>query len=684
VDSGSLTDSRASLNNAPIACHEIDASGKVTFVNPAECRMLGISEGRILGRPIWEFVAPEELEAGRESHRRKLSGEQPLAAFERIYVRPDGGRLMLEIHDCYMLDALGRVVGLRSFLLDITRRKRAEQAVRDSEARYRHLVEHASDIIYRTDFQGRFLFCNSRATELLGYANEELLGHKYLELIRPDFRAAAQKFYRRQLARRVPHTYFEFPVIAKDGREVWVGQTVVLAEEAGRVVGVEAVTRDITQQRRAGEEQQRAREELEACVRDRTHDLELAIEFLRREMEERQQAEQERRRLEEQIQHTQRLESLGVLAGGIAHDFNNLLASIMGYASLALLDLPDSAPARRSIQHVVDASRSAAELTQQMLAYSGRGQFVLGFIDLSRLIEEVTRLLGTLISKKAVLRMNLPPALPAIKADAAQLRQIVMNLVTNASDALGEQNGFIQITTGTTTVAPGRVPRIEPGSMLPPGEYVYLEVADTGCGMDASTKARIFDPFFSTKFTGRGLGLAAVLGIVRAHGGTIQVDSEPGYGTSFRVLFPCAGEEAALTAGDTAPPADDWRGEGLVLVVDDESSVRDLAALILERAGFTVVTAADGHEAVARFSEHAADICAVVLDLTMPGMDGAEVYQHLVKLRAGVKVIVCSGYNVQDFDARFGGERPALFLRKPFLPSELIDKLRATLVMRIP
>ena len=684
MDSGSLAESHASLNNAPIACHEIDAAGIVTFVNPAECRMLGISPEQILGRLIWEFVAPEELEAGRESFRRKLAGEQPLAAFERVYMRPDGQRVTLEIHDCYMRDSEGRIAGLRSFLLDITKRKRAEQALRDSEARYRHLVEHASDIIYRTDLQGRFLFLNSRANELLGYSNEELLGRKYLELIRPDFRYAASQFYRRQLAGRIHHTYFELPVVTKDGHDVWVGQNVVLAGKADRVIGFEAVTRDITGQRRAGEEQQRAREELEACVRERTHELELAVEFLRREMEERQQADQERRRLEEQIQHTQRLESLGVLAGGIAHDFNNLLASIMGYASLALLDLPESAPARRSIQHVVDASRSAAELTQQMLAYSGRGQFVLSFIDLSRLIEEVTRLLGTLISKKAVLRLNLAPALPPIKADASQLRQIVMNLVTNASDALGEQNGFIQITTGTVTVASGRVPRIEPGSMLPPGEYVYLEVADTGCGMDANTKARIFDPFFSTKFTGRGLGLAAVLGIVRAHGGTIQVDSEPGYGTSFRVLLPCAGEGASLAAEEAAPPTGDWRGEGLVLVVDDEPSVRDLAALILERAGFSVVTASDGHEAVARFAEHAADICAVVLDLTMPGMDGAEVYQHLIEIRSDIRVIVCSGYNVQDFDARFGGERAALFLRKPFLPSELIDKLRAMLAVGIP
>jgi nitrogen-specific signal transduction histidine kinase len=393
-------------------------------------------------------------------------------------------------------------------------------------------------------------------------------------------------------------------------------------------------------------------------------------------MEERQHAEEERRKLEARMQHAQRLESMGVLAGGIAHDFNNLLACVMGYASLALPELPAGSRAHAYIDQVLAAASSGADLTRQMLAYSGRGKFVLERLNLSELIEGVVRLLDTTISKKASLQFQLNHDLPPIEADAAQLRQVVMNLITNASDSLGDSVGVIRVSTSLTWAEPGELPPVEPGHTMPAGLYTCLEVDDTGCGMDAETQAKIFDPFFSTKFTGRGLGLAAVLGIVRGHHGTIKVTSEPGKGTSFRVMFPVL-EDWPDQVATAQPGLQEWRGEGVVLVVDDEEPLRNLASTILQRAGLTVLTAVDGPDAVQVFRQHSAEIRAVLLDLTMPGMDGREVLQHITGLRPDIKVVLCSGYNEQDVASRMGGQSPAAFLRKPYYPAELIDRLRS-------
>jgi PAS domain S-box-containing protein len=664
---------RAILAHAPIACHEINQLGEVVFVNETECGLLGLPAARILSRPIWEFVAPEERDPAQEAVRRKLAGEKRLSRFEQEYIRPDGTRLVLEIYETHIRDENSRVIGIRSFLIDMTQRKRTEQALQESEKLYRHLVEYASDIIYRTDIHGRFTMFNPVAPRLLGFPAEELVGRVYLDLIRPDFRPAARRFYRQQLARKLSHTYFEFPVIAKDGREIWFGQNVEIIEDEGRVAGFQAITRDITVRRRSEEVLRSAREELEQRVKERTAELEAANERLRQEMIERQREEQERRKLEAQIQHKQRLESLGVLAGGIAHDFNNLLAVIMGHASLALIDLPEHSNVRESLEEVVSASKSAAQLTEQMLAYSGRGKFTIEPIDLSQLIEDVTRLASALLSKKAALRLNLARELPIVQGDPSQLRQVVINLLTNASDALEGGSGDIQVTTGTQQVREGELPSVLRDRGLPGGNYVFLEVADTGCGMEQSTIARIFEPFFTTKFTGRGLGLAAVQGIVRGHDGTLLVESEPGSGSKFRVLLP-AGETATARKSAVAldkADEDDWEADIVVLVADDEPAVRAVARRILERCRVTVLTAVDGYDAVRQFEARSGEISAVLLDLTMPGLDGAEVFQRLMKINPAVKVILSSGYDVHDVSLQCGSLKPAGFLRKPYSPAEL-------------
>jgi two-component system, cell cycle sensor histidine kinase and response regulator CckA len=537
------------LSHAPIPCHELDSEGKIVRINEAGCRILGLSREQIVGQYVWEFVAAEERDASRERILRNLAGSKWLEPVERNWVRPDGVRLALEIHTQQIYDPSGTVVGLRTFMLNVTRRKRAEAALR------------------------------------------------------------------------------------------------------------------------------KVQESLENRIRDRTAELELANAFLRREMEERHEAEEQRRRLETQVQHTQRLESLGVLAGGIAHDFNNLLASIMGYASLAAADLPENSTARQSIERVLFAARSAADLTQQMLAYSGRGTFVLEAVNITQLIERVARLLESTIPKKATLRLHLAAGLPSIHADASQIQQVVMNLITNAAESLIDGYGAVDVTTGVEWVDEGQRTATERGENLAPGEYVFLEVKDTGCGMDPETQNHIFDPFFTTKFTGRGLGLAAVLGIVRGHHGAIQVQSRPSEGTTFRVTFPAVA--VCESAQDETAVLEPWTGHGTVLVVEDQAPVRDLARMILERSGLTVLTAEDGRQAVAVFTKHLDEVHAVLLDLSMPGMDGVEVLQYMTGLAPEVRVVLCSGYNEQDVNARLHGLRPAGFLRKPYHPAELIERLRA-------
>jgi two-component system cell cycle sensor histidine kinase/response regulator CckA len=667
------------LAEAPVACHEINLAGEIVFANDTECKLLGLQREQLIGRPVWDFVAPEERDRSREAVCKKMSGERALRHFERDFVRPDGERLVLEIHERHIRDEDLHIVGIRSFLVDITQRKRIEIALGESEKLYRHLVEHASDIIYRADIQGRFRVFNSMACKLLGYTPEELIGRPYLDLIRPDFRGRVRRFYRKQLTRRLSHTYLEFPALAKDGREVWFGQNVEIIEEDSKVVGFQAITRDITPQFRSRELLEGVREELEKRVSERTAELESANELLRLEISERQKETTARQQLEAQMQHTQRLESLGILAGGIAHDFNNILAVIMGFASLALGELSTNSEARTSIEQVMSAATSAAQLTQQMLAYSGRGKFLIAPLDLSHLIEHVSRLIATVISKKATLLLDLDPHLPPIDGDSAQLQQLLINLLTNASDAIGDRPGTIRLTTGTQFCGDGEMPSASTGRTLPAGSYVFVEVADTGCGMEENTVARMFDPFFTTKFTGRGLGLAAVHGIVRGHNGTLQVRSEPEAGTVFRVIFPALTRAIEVCPTPEMELGETWRFEGTVLVVDDEPNIRALVATMLQRVGATVLAAVDGYDALRQFADHAGEIRAVLLDLTMPGLDGGEVFQRITASDPGVKVILCSGYDEQDVSSRCGPVAPAAFLRKPFTVSDLVRSFRTVI-----
>jgi len=384
----------------------------------------------------------------------------------------------------------------------------------------------------------------------------------------------------------------------------------------------------------------------------------------------------ERKHLEQRLKESQKLESIGLLAGGIAHDFNNLLTGIMGNASLALDDVPPDDPRRPMIENVVRASEKAAHLTRQLLAYSGKGRFVIQTINLSELVSEISALLRTLIPKKVELRLDIRENLPPIEGDSGQIQQLIMNMVLNGAEAIGETIGTVLVTTGVQDVDEEYIRKAGLREGIAPGSYVYLEVHDTGCGMDEQTRARIFDPFFTTKFTGRGLGLAAALGIVRGHNGDIKVYSSPGRGSTFKVLLPRAAgsyEQARPTQ------VQELRGSGTILVVDDEEVVRQTARIALERYGYQVLTAENGMEAIEVFRPRADEISAVLLDMTMPVMSGEETLEKLVAIRPGVRVIVSSGYNEVEAVRRFTGTGVAAFLQKPYTAAQLAERIKAVL-----
>jgi two-component system cell cycle sensor histidine kinase/response regulator CckA len=603
----------------------------------------------LVGKTDFDMGWRNEAELYRRDDRAVMRSGEPKLGYEEPQTTPEGERIWLRTSKIPLRDPQGQVRGVLGTYEDITERKEAELRLHETNVNLERQLRFTQALllavptpVFLKDLQGHYLDCNRAFTELTGLDSRAVRGKTDFDLWSPEHAAHARQ--RDLAAARHGIQTYETTLPSADGAErELIAVKHVFFDENGDAAGLIGAYLDITDRKRA---------------------------------------EDERRLLEARMQQAQKLESLGVLAGGIAHDFNNLLTGVLGNVDMARERLPEASPVRHSLDQAQTAARRAAELAQQMLAYSGRGRFTTETIDLNRLVGDTVQLVEASISKKAELRFQLGPSLPAIGADAVQLRQVIMNLVINASEALGDHGGRITITTGVAHKDADGLSSPWLTEELPAGDYVSLEVTDTGDGMDASTLARVFDPFFSTKFTGRGLGLATVLGIVRSHRGSIQVDSEPGLGSSFRVLLPAS---PAASAADTPPePAQGaWRGEGVVLVVDDEEVVRQVAGDMLGMMGFEVLNAADGCEAVEQFGRHP-EIRCVLLDLTMPRMDGEETFRELRRLQANAKVILSSGYDEQEATRRFADHGLAGFVQKPYVFETLQRRLRDALGVSEP
>ena len=608
---------------------QLDAKGRLEFTNPITRRILASEPEECVGFPFLHFVHTED----REKTRRRLDlwwqGEETDTPFENRLVSRNG-----EIHDLLWTAGLhlegDRPVALSCIGQDITERKRSERIHKIQS----QVLESMIEGVTLANQGGFVLYTNSALDQMFGYRPGELIGRHFSLLQGRPKGFTEQEFF--------DHL-----------------------QEHGAYVG------DFVHQRKDGST-------FHTVSRMQSIDIEGASHWVSviEDVNERRLAAEERERLDARIRQAQKLESLGVLAGGIAHDFNNLLMVILGNASLVLQDIDETSTSYKDLEQIEAAAVRASDLTKQMLAYSGRGQFLVEPVDLSSMIREIDYLLESSARKEAVIDFHLDAELPKVDADESQLRQVVISLVNNASEALQDNGGVILIRTGRVFCKTEDFSDTFLADELPAGEYAFIEVADSGIGMSEATQSKIFDPFFTTKFTGRGLGLAAVLGIVRGHQGAIRVQSQLGEGSTFTILLPCAEPANDLTRGEQ--PAIKTTLQGTVLLVDDDANVRRMARRMLQRLGLSVLEAESGEEALDLYIGARDRITVVILDMTMPRMDGEETFRRLKASDPDVRVILSSGYS-ESIAERIDDCSLAGFLQKPYRQVELAQQLRQVL-----
>ncbi|MBS1765915.1 MAG: PAS domain S-box protein [Acidobacteria bacterium] len=605
--------------------------GIISYSNPAAAAITRTDPERTVGRPILDFIHPKHWMDIKARMGHMLQG-QLVPAMDYTFRRGDGTEVQVEAH-AQVLEPGERPVFVSVFT-DLTRRLEMELAVRESEERYRSVVEQAQDMIFLVDLETHAVVqANEAFHRTLGYPISRMGILTLYDLVDATREAVDGNITQvmhlgsAAIGRRM---YFH-----ENGSKHEVEVTGSICRTGGRDFML-VLARDIT----------------------------------------------ERLATERALQQSQKLESLGVLAGGIAHDFNNLLTAMMGNLSLAQLKSHPSSPSWPYLDALEKSLQRAADLTRQMLAYSGKGRFVTRVVDLNQTVEEMTHLLSVSIPKSISLRFHLSPSLPALEADPAQLQQVVMNLVTNAADAIGDQEGVIRITTTLVELDEAVILRDFPAQALEPGTHVSLEIADSGCGMDAETQARIFEPFFTTKPKGRGLGLSAMVGILRGHHAGIRIQSTPGKGTAFHVYLPAkAGAKAEEREPQAAPPL---QAKGAILVVEDEPDVRNGVVEGLKALGFEMVLEAeDGQEALEVFKARHGELALVVMDLTMPHMNGHQALKAMRAVNPRVPVIISSGFD-QSQDAEPGEAVPDGFLQKPYRLRDLRETVLSVLHRAAP
>ena len=502
-------------------------------------------------------------------------------------------------------------------------------------------LAHVNDIVMITEADlnppgPRIIFVNEASLRQTGYSAQELIGQSPRVFQGPKTDRAALARIRKALEAGAA-VREELVNYTKDGREIIMEMDIMpVTDENGAISHYVSIGRDIT----------RRREE-----------------------------ETEHRRLQEQLFQSQKMDSLSVLAGGIAHDFNNILTGIVGSAELAKMSLEQGHPAHADLDNIVQATQRAAALTKELLTYAGSGKSKAEVINLNHMVTSVLVILRSQMPKSIIVRKALIPDVPNVEVDPVQVQQVMMNLCLNASEAMREQGGVLTITTDKLDLDDAtRLAMLVP----PPsaGEYAAFEVRDTGCGMDTDTLAHVFEPFFSRRPDGRGLGLAVVLGIVKSHNGGLDVVSEPGQGTSFRVYLPASRKVAStpFVAQGAVPP-----GSQTVLFVDDEEMLRSLFQRALEHLGYRVLLAADGIEAVRKYREHADDIDLVVLDLSMPRQGGEDAFQEMRKIKPSVRVLLCCGYGEAMANAKIAPDNLVGFLPKPFALETLAQTIHSAL-----
>ena len=621
----------------------VNPKGRFIDANAALCNIVGYTRDELLESDFQSITHPDDLDEDVGLVMKTLRGEQSAFQMEKRYLHKNGSTVWIQLTASLVRDADGAPLHFISQVADITKRREAEMALRASEERLELALQGADLASWDWNLHTSKVAVNDRWFTMLGYEPGEIPTsiESWVSHTHPDDVERVASTFANHIKGLASSYECEYRVRTKQGDYIWILDRARVVERAADGAAVRA---------------------------SGTH-LDITI---------RKQADDERRQLEQQIQHAQKLESLGVRAGGIAHDFNNILVAILGNADLAMSDLSVASNARHCMKEIEVAARRAADLCRQMLAYAGKGRFEIRALNLREVVEEMTNMLEVSISKKVTLKYHYSEHVPTVEADASQLRQIIMNLIINASEAIGDAIGTIAINVGGMTCTNQYLGETYLDGDLSEGVYAYIEVSDSGSGMTEETKARLFEPFFTTKFTGRGLGMSAVLGIVRGHKGAIKVYSELGKGTTFKVLLPAI-DKPAETMTQNAQENTTWKGTGTVLLIDDEESVRTIAKRMLERIGFSVLVASDGKEGIEQYTAQHSEIVCVLLDLTMPQMDGEECYRELRAINPNVRVVISSGYNQQEVTQRFIGKGLAGFIQKPYQLAELRSVLHQIL-----
>jgi two-component system cell cycle sensor histidine kinase/response regulator CckA len=609
--------------------------GSVEYHNARALEYMGAPSEALAGSGWINYIHPDDAERMSKLWRAAVAGGREHRAEIRIRRASDGAWRWHLARTMPQRDSQGRIVRWFGTATDIDDLRAAEAALRDSEERYRLLTESVPEIIFTAMPNIGNEYCNRRWYEYTGLTLEQTTGKGWLQVVHPEDRERARAEWL-EATRTGRNFEIEYRLRRSDGVYRWFrGHAQPVRDAAGNVVKWFGICVDIDDQKRQ----------------------------------------------EESLRQTQKLESIGLLASGIAHDFNNLLAVIIGNASLILPHLREDDAQR--LESVIRAGEKGSELTRQLLAYAGRGRLIVEDMDVSAEMRGIVDLMRFSVPKKVELRFALAGDLPAIKADRSQVQQVAMNLIINGAEAIGDNNaGVVTLRTGLRHLGAVEAGLCTQGVEKPsPGDYVCIEVTDSGSGMDTATKARIFDPFFSTKFLGRGLGLSAVSGIVRSNGGFIEVDSAPGKGSVFRIYLPVAGPPARAVEPQKPQPEAETLSSGTVLVVDDDPGVRHFVADALRHYGYRVLQAADGKSALTIFENYADRISAVFLDLVMPVLGGDEIIADLHRKSPDVKIILTSGYDRERAERLVGKGLFAAFLQKPYTAAHLAEAVRKAMAV---
>ncbi len=758
---------------------QIDDKGEISSWNPASEKIFGYKSSEVIGKNVHELLAPPKYQTAFRSAFKdfSVSGKgNAVGKITELEARRKGGdEFPIELSlSAFQKDGRWHAAGI---VRDISERKRAEEALRKSEEKYRLLADNTKDVIWQVDMDLCFTYINPAVEQVTGYTQDEWIGTRLAEHCDEENFLKMAQVLSAEMSKGSGSKGATFEAVLLNKKKEPVPVEIsgkIIYGENGFPIAMQGTTREISDRKRLEAEREKASNEMawllksmiggfevlesifddqgtfvnyrivfindaferstglgakdvigktvfeiwpeteqtwvdncgEVAVTGKSKSLELyhgptkkywSVNLYRPwetterlcmifyDITEKKLAQEERIELERRLLHSQKLESLGIMAGGIAHDFNNLLMVVLGNLDMVLEDLPSDSETRQSVENAIKAAERSAELSTQMLTYTGSTLYHSKDLDLNQLLDKNLDLLKLGVSDHVTLNLELGDRLPHIKGDADQLHRLVMNILVNASEAIGDQDGYVTIRTGVMDCYEACLDRGLIDAKPEQGQFVFLEITDTGCGMNVEMQRKLFDPFFTTKFLGRGLGMAETLGIVKGHRGTIRVDSEIGKGTTIRVLFPLSEkvEERIVKVNDeieTKPPIPGpVHLRKTILVVDDEELVRGMVVRRLEVLGYLTITASDGEEGVRIFRERLNEIDLVMLDFAMPRMNGIEAFGELIRIKPDVKVILCSGYTEDVVLDCFPGQRPAGVLHKPYKMEELKTELERLL-----